>query len=127
MREKNCVIKRYCFAKLASASAKDGSSYTDDCRSNGLYGLFLWIQYRDHDDGYARFLFFDDNKHISSITTSDGKMRATKNMIDVETRHSEYNFTIDDQDRITQQDREQLLAQAQAYLSAFEKEEEKPM
>lgn len=125
MREKNCIIKKYCFAKLASASAKDGLTY--DNRPSGMYGLFLWIQYKDHDDGYARFLFFDEDNHISSITTSDGKMRANKNMIDVETRHSEYNFTIDDQDRIPQQDREQLLAQAQAYLSTFEKVEGKPI
>ena len=125
MREKNCVIKRYCFAKLASAADKDGSTY--DNRPSGMYGLFLWIKYKDYDEGYARFLFFDENKRISSITTSNGKMHADKNSIDVETAHSEYNFMVDDQNRITQQDREQLLAQAQAYLSAFEKEEGKPI
>lgn len=74
MREKNCVIKTYRFAKLSSASAQNGESYDDD-RRTGLQGLLLWIQYKDQNKGYARFLFFDKEGRISSITTSDGTVK----------------------------------------------------
>lgn len=125
MREKNCTIKTYRFAKLSSASNQDGESY-DDCRTNGLQGLLLWIAYKNQDKGYARFLFFDSNGRISSITTSEGKMKMNKNTIDIQTEHSEYLFMVDDQNKILQEDRERLLTQAQTYFAAFSEAEQKP-
>lgn len=119
MKEKNCTISTYRFAKLTSASDQDGESY-DDSRAAGLQGLLLWAKYKDQDRGYARFLFFDSRGRISSITTSDGTMKINKNMVDVRTGHSEYVFMVDDQGRIPPEDRERLLTQAQAYFAAFE-------
>lgn len=112
------MIDTYRFAKLSSASDQNGESY-DDERMTGLQGLLLWIKYKDQDKGYARFLFFDENGRISSITTSDGTMKIKKNVIDVNTEHSQYVFMVDDQNRISPEDRDRLLTQAQKYLPRF--------
>lgn len=125
MKEKNCIINTYRFAKLSSASDQNGESYEDD-RTTGLQGLLLWVKYKDRDKGYARFLFFDKEGRISSITTSDGTMKSEKNIIRVHTEHSEYIFMMDDHNSIPQEDRDRLLTQAQKYIAAFEKAEQEP-